>query len=119
MYEYATKLGSSSLGLVGLQRQAKCLLAAINALRLGDAKFAWILKPLASSKATLIATASDDDVEMSRWLSQTDIEQVCIGCSVVLFTSEFRCRVFASLIFQVSRNTAVVFSYSCVDYCTR
>jgi hypothetical protein len=57
MYEYATKLGSDLPGVKGLQGQAKCLLAAMNALRLGDPKYAWIVKP---AKAK---TLDDDDYD--------------------------------------------------------
>ena len=58
MYEYASKLGSDVPGLKGLQGQAKCLLAAMNALRLGDPKYAWIIK-----SATARAQSDDDDLD--------------------------------------------------------
>lgn len=47
MYEYGRRLGQELPNLKGLQRQAKCYLAALNALRLVDPKYAWIVKPLA------------------------------------------------------------------------
>ncbi|XP_064599845.1 nuclear pore complex protein Nup160-like [Liolophura sinensis] len=46
MYEYGRRLGQELPNLKGLQRQAKCYLAALNALRLVDPKYAWIVKPL-------------------------------------------------------------------------
>ena len=48
MYEFATELSRQIPGVKGLQRQAKCLLAAMNALRLGDPRYIWILKPIRS-----------------------------------------------------------------------
>lgn len=51
MYEYGLRLGREVPGLKGLQRQAKCYLAALNALRLVDPKYAWIVKPGAPDKA--------------------------------------------------------------------
>lgn len=44
MYEYSCKLRAEISGIKGLQGQAKCLLAAMNALKLGDAKYAYILR---------------------------------------------------------------------------
>ena len=52
MYEYATRLARDCADLKGVQGQAKCLLAAMNALRLGDPKFAWVTRPV---------TSGDDD----------------------------------------------------------
>ena len=62
MYEHATKLGSDLPGLKGLQGQAKCLLAAMNALRLGDPKYAWIVRPTATK-------ADDEDEEFDEELT--------------------------------------------------
>ena len=45
MYECGRRVACEVLGLVGLQRQAKCYLAAINCLRLVDSKYAWIVQP--------------------------------------------------------------------------
>ncbi|XP_064635378.1 nuclear pore complex protein Nup160-like isoform X2 [Lineus longissimus] len=45
MYEYGMRLGREMPGLKGLQRQAKCYLAAMNALQLVDPKYAWIVTP--------------------------------------------------------------------------
>ena len=50
MYEYGMRLGSELPGQKGLQRQAKCYLAAMNALRLVDSDYAWIVKPVPSLK---------------------------------------------------------------------
>jgi len=55
MYEYAMRLARDSPDLKGIQGQAKCLLAAMNCLRLGDPKFAWVTRPVPS--------AGDDDVD--------------------------------------------------------
>jgi len=52
MYEYALRLARDCPGLKGVQGQVKCLLAAMNALRLGDPKFAWVTRPV---------MAADDD----------------------------------------------------------
>jgi len=54
MYQCALRLARDSPGLKGIQGQAKCLLAAMNALRLGDPKFAWVTRP---------AMSADDDDE--------------------------------------------------------
>lgn len=49
MYEYGMRLGQEVAGLKGLQKQAKCYLASMNALRLVDQKYAWIVKPVAAT----------------------------------------------------------------------
>ncbi|CAH1786774.1 unnamed protein product, partial [Owenia fusiformis] len=51
MYEYGMRLGRELPGLKGLQRQAKCYLACLNALRLVDPKYAWIVKPVPRAKS--------------------------------------------------------------------
>ena len=48
MYEYGMRVGIEVPGLKGLQCQAKCYLAALNALRLVDPQYAWIVHPLSS-----------------------------------------------------------------------
>ena len=53
MYEYGLRLGREMSGLKGLQRQAKCYLAALNALRLVDPKYAWIIQPGAPTRSGL------------------------------------------------------------------
>jgi len=58
MYQYALRLAQDSSGLKGIQGQAKCLLAAMNALRLGDPKFAWVTRPVMSAVG---ANADDED----------------------------------------------------------
>ncbi|EDO48976.1 predicted protein [Nematostella vectensis] len=45
MYEYGGRLGRELPGKSGLQKQAKCYLAAMNALRLVEPKNAWIVTP--------------------------------------------------------------------------
>ena len=45
MYEHAMRLALEVPTLDGLQRQAKCYLAAMNALRLVHPNYAWIVKP--------------------------------------------------------------------------
>jgi len=57
MYEYALRLARDCPGIKGVQGQAKCLLAAINALRLVEPKFAWVTRPL--------TPAADDDDDNS------------------------------------------------------
>ena len=54
------KLARDSPDLKGIQGQAKCLLAALNALRLGDAKFAWVTRPAMSADDE---DEDDDDFE--------------------------------------------------------
>ena len=49
MYEYGLRVGQELSNLKGLQQQAKCYLAMINALRLVDPKYAWIVKPIPST----------------------------------------------------------------------
>jgi len=71
MYEYATKLGSDVPGLKGLQGQAKCLLASMNALRLGDPKYAWIVKPAAPK------TQSDDEDDFDDELTVSPPKRSC------------------------------------------
>ena len=39
------RLGIEVSGLKGLQKQAKCYLAALNTLRLVNSNYAWIVKP--------------------------------------------------------------------------
>ncbi|XP_072022544.1 nuclear pore complex protein Nup160-like [Amphiura filiformis] len=46
MYEQAMRLALEVPTLSGLQQQAKCYLAAINALRLVHPNYAWIVKPV-------------------------------------------------------------------------
>ncbi|KAL3841807.1 hypothetical protein ACJMK2_019908 [Sinanodonta woodiana] len=45
MYEHGWRLGREVPGQQGLQRQAQCYLAALNALRLAQPEYAWIIKP--------------------------------------------------------------------------
>ena len=45
MYEHGMRLGRELGGKRGLQRQAQCYLAAMNALRIGDQNYAWIVNP--------------------------------------------------------------------------
>jgi len=61
MYEYGLRLGSEVSGLKGIQRQAKCYLACLNALRLGDPEYAWIVKPV-----TVLTTPAVDKLEVSK-----------------------------------------------------
>ncbi|KAI0231198.1 nucleoporin 160 [Lamellibrachia satsuma] len=49
MYEYGLRVGQELSNLKGLQQQAKCYLAMLNALRLVDPKYAWIVKPIPST----------------------------------------------------------------------
>ena len=50
MYEYGMRLAQEVSGRRGLQRQAKCYLAAMNALRLVNENYAWIVKPVTSTE---------------------------------------------------------------------
>ncbi|XP_074660540.1 nuclear pore complex protein Nup160-like [Tubulanus polymorphus] len=45
MYEYGMRLGQEVPNSKGIQSQARCYLAAMNALRLVDEKYAWIATP--------------------------------------------------------------------------
>ncbi|XP_062521773.1 nuclear pore complex protein Nup160-like isoform X2 [Corticium candelabrum] len=45
MYEYATRLSRERNNLQSLQKQAKCYLAAMNALHIVERKSAWIIRP--------------------------------------------------------------------------
>ncbi|WAR01460.1 NU160-like protein [Mya arenaria] len=45
MYEHGMRLGREVPGRQGLQRQAQCYLAALNALRLVKPEYSWIIKP--------------------------------------------------------------------------
>ena len=44
MYEFGMRLGREIPGVRGLQRQASCYLAAMNALRLVSTHYQWIVK---------------------------------------------------------------------------
>ena len=44
------RLAQEVPGRKGLQRQAKCFLAAMNALRLVNENYAWIVKPVTTDK---------------------------------------------------------------------
>lgn len=50
MYEHGMRLSRECPGKRGLQRQAQCYLAAMNALRLVDLNYAWIVKPVPPAK---------------------------------------------------------------------
>ena len=50
MYEHGMRLSRECPGKRGLQRQAQCYLAAMNALRLVDPDYAWIVKPVPPAK---------------------------------------------------------------------
>lgn len=45
MYEHGMRLGREVPPKQGLQKQAHCYLAAMNALRLVNPIYAWIVKP--------------------------------------------------------------------------
>lgn len=52
MYEQGMRLGQETTsGPDSLHRQAKCYLACLNALRLVDPKYAWIVKPVPHTEA--------------------------------------------------------------------
>ncbi|PNF18521.1 Nuclear pore complex protein Nup160-like protein [Cryptotermes secundus] len=52
MYEQGMRLGQETAsGPDSLHRQAKCYLACLNALRLVDPKYAWIVKPVPHTEA--------------------------------------------------------------------
>ncbi|XP_052227575.1 nuclear pore complex protein Nup160-like isoform X1 [Dreissena polymorpha] len=53
MYEQGMRLGREVSGRVGLQRQAQCYLAALNALRLVRPEYSWIIKPAPSARVNL------------------------------------------------------------------
>ena len=65
MYEYGVRQGREISGLKGLQKQAKCYLAALNALRLVSPEYAWIVKPL---------PPSTDVDQMDRIASKRDLD---------------------------------------------
>lgn len=46
MYECAMRVGTEMVNLAGLKQQLKCYLATLNALRLVNADYAWIVKPV-------------------------------------------------------------------------
>ncbi|XP_060553700.1 nuclear pore complex protein Nup160-like [Ruditapes philippinarum] len=55
MYEHGMRLGREVPGKAGLQRQAQCYLAALNALRLVKPEYSWIIKPMLATKANMAA----------------------------------------------------------------
>lgn len=50
MYEHGMRLGREVPPKQGLQKQAHCYLAAMNALRLVNPMYAWIVKPAAGTE---------------------------------------------------------------------
>ena len=50
MYEHGMRLGREVPSRQGLQKQALCYLAAMNALRLVNPMYAWIVKPTAGNE---------------------------------------------------------------------
>lgn len=54
MYEHGMRLGREVPSKQGLQKQAHCYLAAMNALRLVNPMYAWIVKPAAGTETQLI-----------------------------------------------------------------
>lgn len=50
MYEHGMRLGREVPSKQGLQKQAHCYLAAMNALRLVNPMYAWIVKPAAGTE---------------------------------------------------------------------
>lgn len=51
MYEQACRLCTEMHGLKSLQKQAKCYLASITALKLVDPKYSWIVRPQEKSQS--------------------------------------------------------------------
>jgi len=87
MYEYALRLARDCPGLKGIQGQAKCLLAAMNALRLGDPKYAWVTRPvMPGDDDDDDDNDDDDDGEFSsppkrpRGVGVTDSVSCCLMC---------------------------------------
>lgn len=54
MYEHGMRLGREVPSKHGLQKQAHCYLAAMNALRLVNPMYAWIVKPAAGTETQVI-----------------------------------------------------------------
>lgn len=50
MYEHGMRLGREVPSRQGLQKQSHCYLAAMNALRLVNPMYAWIVKPTAGNE---------------------------------------------------------------------
>ena len=46
MYECAMRLGTETFSQHGLEKQVHCYLACLNALRLVNPNYAWIVKPV-------------------------------------------------------------------------
>lgn len=46
MYECAMRIGTEMVNLAGLKQQVRCYLACLNALRLVNPEYAWIIKPV-------------------------------------------------------------------------
>ena len=46
MYECAMRIGTEMVSLAGLKQQVRCYLAALNALKLVNPDYAWIVKPV-------------------------------------------------------------------------
>ncbi|XP_047124600.1 nuclear pore complex protein Nup160 [Hydra vulgaris] len=61
MYEQSCRLATEMHGLKSLQKQAKCLLASLNALKLVESKYAWIVRPQEnySKNNTLVKSSND------------------------------------------------------------
>jgi hypothetical protein len=60
MYEHGMRLGREVPSRLGLQKQVQCYLAAMNALRLVDPVYAWIVKPTACSESQVMSFLSSE-----------------------------------------------------------
>lgn len=72
MYDYGVRIRSEVPGLKGLQRQAKCYLACMNALKLGDPKFRWIVKPVTGPSSGMVEPGDDEAESPPKRLCQED-----------------------------------------------
>ena len=55
MYECAMRIGTEMVNYSGLQQQVRCYLATLNALRLVNPDYAWIVKPVLKIMETQLA----------------------------------------------------------------
>lgn len=77
MYEFGMRIRREVRGLKGLQQQAKCYLACMTVLKLGDPKYAWILKPVApTSEDNIMETEADTGSPPKRARKEENV-QVC------------------------------------------
>ena len=58
MYECAMRVATEMVNLSGLKQQLRCYLATLNALKLVNSQYAWIVKPVLKIEESNLPAAS-------------------------------------------------------------